>query len=308
VNFRSNSVKVAITLLGAIAIAFVGYRFMKDIPILGPGKVISAVFAESKGLAPGRPVSYRGVQIGTIRTVSFTPSDSVRIEMNIDKDVMLLEGSIAYIRSTDLLGTMVIEILRGDSNTPLANNAVIRGQIEADNLGELTSKGKNIASQAELTLESLNNILGNVDTMLNAQMRQDLQSIARNLDRTTNTLNKILERDQQSISRIIANLEQITANIDSITAENRDGIARIVANVDSSSANFDNLTQELAKTSTELAILLEKMNKGEGSLGKMANDPSLYNNLDSLSNHLANLVKNLDENPRRYLRGLIKIF
>jgi len=308
VNFSSNSVKVALTLLGALAIAFVGYRFMKDIPILGPGKVISAVFAESKGLAPGRPVSYRGVQIGTIRTVTFTPDDSVKIEMNIDKNIEIMEGSVAYIRSVDLLGTMVIEILRGESNTPIANNGVIRGLIEEDTLGELTDKGKNIASQAELTVESLNNILGNVDTMLNAQMRQDLQSIARNLDRTTSTLNKILERDQQSISRIVANLEQITANMDSITAENKDGIARIVANVDSSSANFDSLTRELAKTSAELAQLLEKINKGEGSMGKMANDPSLYNNLDSLSNHLSKLVKNLDENPRRYLRGLIKIF
>ena len=307
-NFSSNSVKVALTLLGALAIAFVGYRFMKDIPILGPGKVISAVFAESKGLAPGRPVSYRGVQIGTIRTVTFTPDDSVKIEMNIDKNIEIMEGSVAYIRSVDLLGTMVIEILRGESNTPIANNGVIRGLIEEDTLGELTDKGKNIASQAELTVESLNNILGNVDTMLNAQMRQDLQSIARNLDRTTSTLNKILERDQQSISRIVANLEQITANMDSITAENKDGIARIVANVDSSSANFDSLTRELAKTSAELAQLLEKINKGEGSMGKMANDPSLYNNLDSLSNHLSKLVKNLDENPRRYLRGLIKIF
>jgi ABC-type transporter Mla subunit MlaD len=308
VNFSSNSVKVALTLLGALAIAFVGYRFMKDIPILGPGKVISAVFTESKGLAPGRPVSYRGVQIGTIRTVTFTPDDSVKIEMNIDKNIEIMEGSVAYIRSVDLLGTMVIEILRGESNTPIANNGVIRGLIEEDTLGELTDKGKNIASQAELTVESLNNILGNVDTMLNAQMRQDLQSIARNLDRTTSTLNKILERDQQSISRIVANLEQITANMDSITAENKDGIARIVANVDSSSANFDSLTRELAKTSAELAQLLEKINKGEGSMGKMANDPSLYNNLDSLSNHLSKLVKNLDENPRRYLRGLIKIF
>jgi phospholipid/cholesterol/gamma-HCH transport system substrate-binding protein len=308
VNLRSNSVKVAFTLLGAIAIAFVGYRFMKDIPILGPGKVISAVFAESKGLAPGRPVSYRGVQIGTIRTVSFTPDDSVRIEMNIDKNVTIMEGSIAYIRSADLLGTMVIEILRGDSSTPLTNNAVIRGQIESDAIGELTDKGKIIASEAELTVQSLNNILGNVDTMLNAQMRQDLQAIARNLDRTTNTLTLILERDQQSISNVIANLEQITANIDSITAENRNGISSIVANIDSSSAQFDTLTRELAKTSAELAILLEKINSGQGSLGKMAHDPSLYNNLDSLSNHLSNLVKNLDENPRRYLRGLIKIF
>jgi phospholipid/cholesterol/gamma-HCH transport system substrate-binding protein len=50
------------------------------------------------------------------------------------------------------------------------------------------------------------------------------------------------------------------------------------------------------------------MNKGEGTLGKLANDQSLYNNLDSLAVNMSNLLKNMQEEPRRYTRGLIKIF
>ncbi len=307
-NLWSNNVKVAITVLGAILIAFVGYRFMKDIPIFGPGKVVSAVFADSKGLAPGRSVSFRGVQIGTIRSVRLMPSDSVLIEMNIDKNVEITEGSTAYIRSADLLGTMIIEILKGDSNTPLPNNARINGNIEGDTFGDLADMGKNIGGKAEVTVETMNNILGKVDSMMNAQMQRDLQAIASNLEKSTRMLNTMLERNQNNLTSVLANMEQITANIDSITTENRSGVARIVSNLDTTTASMDQLTRELSKTSAELASLLDNINKGEGSLGKLANDPSLYNNLDSLSYNLSTLIKNLDENPRKYLRRLITIF
>lgn len=307
-NLWSNSVKVAITVLGAILIAFVGYRFMKDIPIFGPGKVISAVFEESKGLAPGRSVSFKGVQIGTIRTVTLMPTDSVLIEMNIDKSIEITEGSTALIKSADLLGTMIIEIIKGDSNNPLPNNARIKGYIEGDTFGELADMGKSIGGKAEVTVDTINEILGKVDSMMNAQMQRDLQAIASNLEKSTRMLNTMLVRNERNLTSVLANMEQITANIDSITTENRSGVARIVSNLDMTTASMDELTRELSKTSAELAALLDKINKGEGSLGKLANDPSLYNNLDSLSYNLATLIKNLDENPRRYLRKIISIF
>lgn len=307
-NLWTNNIKVAITVLGAILIAFVGYRFMKDIPILGPGKVLSVVFVDSKGLAPGRSVSLRGVQIGTIRSVSLMPSDSVLIEMNIDKNVEITEGSTAFIRSADLLGTMIIEILKGDSNTPLSNNARIYGTIEGDTFGEFTDMGMSIGEKAEVTVESMNSILGKVDSMMNAQLQRDLQAIAANLEKSTRLLNSVLERNQSTLTSVLSNMEQISANIDSMTNENRAGVSRIVANLDTTAASMEGLTRELSRTSAELATMLERINNGEGSLGKMASDSSLYNNLDSLTNNLATLIKNLDENPRKYLRRLITIF
>ena len=56
--------------------------------------------------------------------------------------------------------------------------------------------------------------------------------------------------------------------------------------------------------SAQLAEILEKINNGEGTLGKLVNDPQLYNNLDSLSVNLNTMVKDLNENPRHFLRHL----
>jgi len=308
VTFTSNTIKVALTVLGAILIAFVGYRFMKDVPILGQGRVISAVFSDSKGLAPGRTVTLKGVQIGTIRTVSLLPSDSVLIEMNLDDQVVLTQGSVAYIKSADLLGTMVIEIVKGNSTEVLPNNASIPGRVESGSVEALTSSGKEIADNAVITTERLNAILANVDATMNEPFRRDLQNITRNIEQLTRNLSVLMTNDRAQISSTIKNLNAISTNLAAITTDNRESIDGVIVGMDSTMASVETLTRQLSTTTTELNSILNKMNKGEGTLGKIAADSSLYHNIDSLTVNLSNLLKNIESNPRRYLRGMIKVF
>jgi len=308
VSLRSNNVKVALTVLAAIVIAFFGYRFMKNIPLLGPGNGVTAVFATSEGLAPGKAVNFRGVSIGTIRSVTLLPSDSVRIEMNIDKNVVITEGSFANIRSADLLGTMMIEIIRGESNTPLPQNSTIKGVIEAGGFSELSELGTTIGQNAVISTELLNSILARADSIMDSQMQRNIHDIASNLQKTTATLDRMVTREQETISTLLTNMKQVSVSLDEMLLENRAGISSVVANLDSTSASFNDLSRELAKTTAEITAILEKMNNGEGTLGKLANDQSLYNNLDSLTVNMSNLLKNMQEEPRRYTRGLIRIF
>lgn len=304
----SNNIKVALTVLGALLVAFVGYRYMKDMPIFGQGKVISAVFPRSEGLAPGRAISMRGVQIGTIRSVELMPSDSVLIEMNIDSEIEITRGSKAVIRSADLLGTKIIEIERGDSSESVDQNARIAGEIEQGGFDEITELGTTIGNNAVVTTEMLNSILASVDSTLDAQTRRDLKAVAANMAKMSETLDRMLAREEVTLSATLSNLKNITASIDSLVAENRKQIGNVVANLDTTSASVHRLTEELARTSSELTATLQKINNGEGTLGKLAADSSLYHHIDSLTVTMNQLLKNLDENPRRYLRGLIKIF
>ena len=64
------------------------------------------------------------------------------------------------------------------------------------------------------------------------------------------------------------------------------------------------LTRELSTTSITLNSVLEKIDRGEGSLGLLLNDQSLYVNMDSLSVNLNKLIKAIEEDPKRYLKHL----
>ena len=99
-------------------------------------------------------------------------------------------------------------------------------------------------------------------------------------------------------------------NISDLSSDNKESLTTLIKNLESSSAKLDTLSSGLNKTNITLNEVLVKINNGEGSLGKMVNDPSLYNNIDSLSVNLNELIKNINENPGQYLKHmrLVEIF
>jgi phospholipid/cholesterol/gamma-HCH transport system substrate-binding protein len=80
------------------------------------------------------------------------------------------------------------------------------------------------------------------------------------------------------------------------------------ANIDSISRNLALLTARLSHTTAALDTLLTRMNRGEGTLGRMASDTMMYANLRDLSASLTALLKDLKENPDKYMKpGLIRV-
>jgi hypothetical protein len=100
------------------------------------------------------------------------------------------------------------------------------------------------------------------------------------------------------------------ANIDTVSMHNKSRVDSVMVGLDQSLNELHKLSRDLNKTNTQLNQILVKINNGEGSLGKMVNDPTLYNNLESLSGEMNTLIKNINENPRKYLKhmSLIRVF
>ena len=66
--------------------------------------------------------------------------------------------------------------------------------------------------------------------------------------------------------------------------------------------------QKLDNTMTKLSSISDKIDSGQGSVGKLLVDPSLYNNADQMLVEMRNLVKAIRENPKKYLTIHFKIF
>jgi phospholipid/cholesterol/gamma-HCH transport system substrate-binding protein len=80
------------------------------------------------------------------------------------------------------------------------------------------------------------------------------------------------------------------------------------ANVDSISRNLATLTNHLTSTTAQLDTLLSRINRGEGTLGKMASDSTMYRNLSDLSRALTELLTDLKEHPDKYMKpGLVRV-
>jgi phospholipid/cholesterol/gamma-HCH transport system substrate-binding protein len=130
----------------------------------------------------------------------------------------------------------------------------------------------------------------------------DLAGILQNLNTTTKQLDLMLQSEKGKVGKVIGNMESIS---ETIKKSNSD--------IEASLKNFKNISDSLAnapikstidqlnKTSHQLALITEKIDKGEGSAGKFINDKELYDNLNKSSAALDALLKDLKENPKRYV-------
>jgi chromosome segregation ATPase len=105
-------------------------------------------------------------------------------------------------------------------------------------------------------------------------------------------------------------VESLTSRLDKLTEEESAKVSEALTSLKEASAEIETLVTGLNETNQELSEILAKINSGQGSLGLLVNDPSLYNNLDSLSANLNIMIKTLNENPKHYLRHLrlIRLF
>ena len=113
--------------------------------------------------------------------------------------------------------------------------------------------------------------------------------------------------ERNRLSNIISNMESISENF----KNNNDKINHILSNLDTLSSDLaqSEIRQSVDNAKNAMAQVEEitqKINQGEGSLGLLLNDQELYENLSSASASLDQLIKDLTENPGKYLK--ISIF
>ncbi len=305
-----NEVKIGIAIVAAVLIGFAGFRIMRDVPIFKLGTVIYATFDRVDGLTTGSPIIISGIKIGSIRGMQILPSDSVRVTLNINILDGIPKGSVAYLRGTDLLGSKAVVIERSTHPEFIPEDGFITAVYDEGAFSGIADMGKDIGQKVSDGTESLKSVLAQVDQVLTNGGRGDLAAILRNLNETTTDIKSVMESRQNEIKSTIRNVESLTSRLDKLTAEESANISEAIGNLKSASAEIDELVAGLNTTNTQLAEILTKINSGEGSLGLMVNDPSLYRNLDSLSYNLNKTIVKLNENPKYYFRHLrlIRLF
>lgn len=298
----SNEVKIGITVIAALFIGVVGFRIMKDVPLFSNGRQIISTFGKVDGLSSGKKIYFNGVDIGSILTVELLPNDSVRVTMTIDSATPIPDDSKAYIRSTDFLGSKAIIIEKGSSSTILRQTGVLKGVFDEGTLSILQQKGLSLGDRVAEVGENLNVVLKNANSALSDDVKSNLAASIKNLERLTRETETLISENKAKVNQSVSSLSRTLANLDTMSTENKPEIKLLIKELNEQLAKMDELTTSLTQTSKELNELFKKINNGEGTLGKLANDPSLYNQLDSLALHLQKLVRNIDKDPKKYLQ------
>lgn len=301
----ANETKVGILATVAIAILILGYSFLKGNDVFTSENTYYATYNQVDGLTVSKPVFVNGYQIGRVSALTLEPTGEILTEFKIDKKYEIPENTIAKIASTDLLGSKAIVFELGNA----AQFAESGDTLNADIQKNIMEQVEPVQKKAEAVFVMLDSVLTSINNTVNPEFQKNinrsLASIANTLQTLENTATQVdgmVGTQKSKISGILTNLESISNNLD----QNNERISNVFANLETISDNAAKLdfTQTMAKADkavADLQSITNNLNEGNGSLGKLLNDDSLYNNLEDASQSLDKLIIDMKENPKRYL-------
>ncbi len=289
----SKEVIIGIVAIVSIAILVVGIDFLKGINIFKPTNYYYATYTNVEGLAVSAPVTLNGFKVGLVREISYEYDNPghVLVEMSLNKELRLPEGTVAML-GTDLLGTAAIQLIPGAGNNYHNVGDRLKGENKAgmmDNVAnEMLPAVGRIIPKVDTLLTSVNNLVA--DPALAASVKR-LDAITANLEASTRQLNALmgtLPPIAANVNTISGNLAGASADIATLTAKAKD------LPIDSIADNINTLTANLRQLS-------ETLGKDNSTLGRLINDPGLYDNLNATVASLDSLLIDIKKNPKRYI-------
>lgn len=306
----SNELKTGLTVVLAILVAYFGFRFMSDVPLFRQSHEIVTTYDRVDGLGSGGMIYMNGVRIGSVKNIELMSDQRVRVILAIEADVDIPDDSVARLTSKGILDGKAIVIERGSSDSMVAHGGEIEGVYVDTVMETLEQRGQELGDDVSTSVRELTAFLEQLNRTLDEEGGDAIKQTFMNVEETTQVLSQLLTSRQDELEQTITSMNRAMAQLDTLTTDSRPQVEQMLTNLNASSEEISRASKDLDQTVGQLNEILEKINNGQGTIGRMVNDPSLYENADSLSLEMRGLIQSIQENPGRYLRhmSLIEIF
>ncbi len=290
--------KIGIVAAIIIACFIWGFNFLKSNNILTTNDSFYALYADIDGLEEASPVIVNGFKVGVVESIKLhkTKRDIVIVKFAIKEDIKLPLKTEAIIYPASLIAGKAIKLNFSDSKEFHTNHDTIIGVLEQDLISNLSDELMPVKNKIENLVVSMDSVLAIFDN----KRKNDLKNSLDNLENITNELSNSLEKGK--LEKIISNAESISSNL----KKNNEQISTILTNFSNISdslqqSDIKTLILNANKTLAEFSQISNKINEGEGTIGMLINNDSLYVNLNSLAANLDSLIIDLNKNPKRYV-------
>jgi len=303
--------RIGIFVVLAILLLVWGVSYLKGKNLFRKENTYYAIYNEVNGLNISNAVLINGYQVGQVIDIKYVPdsTDKFRVEFLMDSKFKVVKGSIAQVYSQDIMGTRAIRILRGKGEGYHQSGDSLVASVEGGIKEQVNMEIAPLKKKAESLISSLDSAIIIIREIFNKKTQESLrntftsiQATIANLEKTTFTLDTLLTTEKSKLAMIFSNVESITANL----KDNNDEISAIIknfANISDSLAKAD-IAKTLEKADTALFQfnkILTKINNGQGTIGQLIHNDTLYRNLENTSYHLSRLMRDMHENPKRYV-------
>ncbi|HAO14198.1 MAG TPA: MCE family protein [Tenacibaculum sp.] len=293
----SKELKTGIVSVIIIALFIWGYNFLKGQNIFNPGsRYFYVEFDNISGLNEASIVTINGLKVGKISKITLNNNQEKRgqliVRFTIENKFRFGKNSTAKIYSAGLMGGQNLSIIPDYSGVEAVSGDYLQGKVEKDLLSSLNDK---LTPKITHTMEGVDSLVTGFNQILDLKSRESLNRSILNFEKITvdtknslALLNSVLKNSKENIESSAKNAKKITENFSKIS-EN-------LAN-----SNLSKTVKKLETTLTNVNIVLTDIKQGNGTLGKLMKDETMYTNLTNASKELEELLREIKLNPKRFV-------
>jgi phospholipid/cholesterol/gamma-HCH transport system substrate-binding protein len=292
----SREIKTAIFAISGFGLFFIGFNYLKSNDVFVQDNIFYAVYDNAEGLMAGTPVTIQGFQVGTIDQVSLLSGNiDIAVRFRVEKEYEFSKNSIAKIYEAGLLGGKSLAVDPKFDGADLAQSGDTLQSAIAPGLSELVNdKLTPLQEKIESMITHADSVLIAFTAVLNTDAQFQLKSSIENLNASISNFRLISETIDNSLSengklnQTFDNLADLSANLSVVSSSLKE-------------ANLDDTFEDLGSAVGNLSQILERLEVGEGSLGKIITKDDLHQSLEQTNTQIQLLVEDMRLNPKRYV-------
>jgi phospholipid/cholesterol/gamma-HCH transport system substrate-binding protein len=302
-NNSSQTIRVGLFTLLGVALAWITFESLNGGRLFKKeGYTLIAGFANLKGLKTGDEIRMAGVKIGAVQTTRLAPH-RVEAVLTIEPNVKIPNDAVASVEQSSLLGSNYLGVTFGTPTNPILKDGdEIKTKATVD-MSEVISQLGSLGAKLEGVADNIGKALGGgseggsgslftkLDKLVTdngpklTETVNNLQDITSKIKSGEGTLGRLVN-DPKLHDELLASVSEIkVAAADARTFMN--DTKGIIADVKTGKGAlgaliYDPATADNLKvTVANIRGVSDKIAKGEGTLGKLLADDSLYRDAQS---------------------------
>ncbi|MBR5921920.1 MAG: MCE family protein [Bacteroidales bacterium] len=298
------SIKVALFVIAAALIFYLGSVFLKGINVFGKKNYYYAVFENIGALHESTNVTLNGYEIGKVTDIELLSSNPVRIcaEILVTEKLDIPEDSQFEVAQKDVLGGMVVNLHLGQSARMAQRGDTLGCYLAGgmlDGVGDLVAQLKSVVASVDTIGQNLKLAFRTEDSLNGGTM---IKNTLENLEHTTADLSKLLADNGGRVNSVVSQLDALSKTLGQAAPK----IDAIIANVDNitdslAQANIRTLVNNAQSTVDNVNALIAGVKNGQGTVGQLMQNDSLFKSLNNTIESLDLLVKDIKANPSKYI-------
>ena len=293
----SKEVKVGALAIVSGVMLYTGFNFLKGTDFFSTIKRYNVIYENVGGIKVSTPVMIKGLNVGRVERMVSLPDQGYKtlVVVQIDKHYKITENCVADIVELGLLDGKAIELLMKDGKRVLTDGDTLLGNVEPGLISSAKEKFSPLISNVDTSLAKVKTILNRVDD-------KKLDHIFTSLDLASKELYLTVKDSRAQINAMSSNINILTTSL----SKTEKSLAQLLTKLNTlgdslNKAQIAQTVNNANKAVTEMKEVLARMNSGQGTLGKLSKNDSLYTNLNKTAADLDKLLVDLKEHPNRYV-------